>query len=336
VVDLAAPAAAASTSAVGTPTAAPIAEAIELAFPAAAQPVVALGHARLVEYQDADYATLYLQRLDRVREAERAGDPAGALAGETTKETARWLALWMAFDDIVRVAQLKLRAARFERVRREVGAEQDEVVRIYDHFKPGVAEFAALLPAPLATRLLAWDEGRRRRGLDSWSMPLQLATHAPTGALALRLLGGLTGWRRRGSRFATEQQLIERWLAAVERGAREHGPLGLELARCGRLVKGYGSTNERGKRNLLHLIDHQAAGDAAPASRADVVRAAREAALADDAGRAFDRTLVTNGLPARPVVEQPIRFVRRRPAAPLAQSRKEAQRRDAAPTSPRA
>ena len=47
-----------------------------------------------------------------VLDAERAADPAGAHGFATTRETARWLALWMAFDDIVRVADLKSRASR--------------------------------------------------------------------------------------------------------------------------------------------------------------------------------------------------------------------------------
>jgi len=136
------------------------------------------------------------------------------------------------------------------------------------------------------------------------------------GLLALRALAGLRGQRRRGSRFATEQALIERWLAAVQRGLAENATLGLEIARCGRLIKGYGSTNERGKHNLLHLIDHLAwagaAGDAA--QRAMAVAAAREAALADDAGVQFDKTLIAHGAPPRPVVAQPIRWHRRRPA----------------------
>ena len=50
--------------------------------------------------------------------------------------------------------------------------------------------------------------------------------------------------------------MIERWLAAVERGARDDAALGHEMRRCGRLIKGYGATNERGKQNLLHVIDH--------------------------------------------------------------------------------
>jgi indolepyruvate ferredoxin oxidoreductase beta subunit len=128
-------------------------------------------------------------------------------------------------------------------------------------------------------------------------------------------VAALKGQRRRGSRFALEQQLIERWLGAVERGTREHPALGLELARCGRLVKGYGSTNERGKENLLHLIDHLAFTPKPPHERAQAVRAAREAALADDAGRAFDQALAAQGVAVRPLREQTIRWYKRRPAA---------------------
>jgi indolepyruvate ferredoxin oxidoreductase, beta subunit len=135
------------------------------------------------------------------------------------------------------------------------------------------------------------------------------------GMASLRLLSSLRWLRRRGSRFAEEQALIERWLAAVERGTREAWALGHELALCGRLIKGYGSTNERGKENLLHVTDHLAAQPGqAPAVRAQSVEAARTAALADDAGRALDAALVAHGAPARPVKAQPIRWMKRKPA----------------------
>ncbi|HMQ73387.1 MAG TPA: indolepyruvate oxidoreductase, partial [Rubrivivax sp.] len=91
--------------------------------------------------------------------------------------------------------------------------------------------------------------------------------------------------------------------------------LGHELAQCGRLIKGYGSTNERGKANLLHIVDQLARAPQPAADRASAVRAAREAALADEAGQQLDRVLVAHGAAARPLREQPIRFVRRRPAA---------------------
>jgi indolepyruvate ferredoxin oxidoreductase beta subunit len=294
--------------------------AVAEAFPAPVHSLLTLGHARLVDYQDADYAALYVGRLQRVLAAERISDPNGAQVFAVTTEMARWLALWMAFDDIVRVASLKLRASRTERVRREVAAGDDDIVKLFDHFKPGVPEFAALLPAGLAQRLTAWDERRLARGREAWSLPLKVGTHTVLGALALRFVAGLKGRRQRGSRFAAEQDLIERWLAAVEQGAREHWALGHELAQCGRLIKGYGTTNERGKRNLLHVVEHLARADviADPAQRAQAIRAARTAALADDAGLGLDQALIAHGVPARPLRAQPIRWYRRRPGFPSA------------------
>jgi len=258
---------------------------------------------------------LYRERLARVLAAERAGDPSGADKFATTRETARHLAVWMAFDDIVRVAELKCRAARFARVRGEVRAAQGELLRVHDHFKPGVAEFAALLPPSLADALLRWDRRRIARGKSTIALPLKLPSHSLLGLAALRLLASLKGLRPRGSRFAAEQSMIERWLAAVERGARADAALGRELAECGRLIKGYGATNERGKQSLLHVVEHlmQPERFATPVERALAIAAARRAALADDAGKAFDQALLRHGAPARPLREQPIQWVRQRP-----------------------
>jgi indolepyruvate ferredoxin oxidoreductase, beta subunit len=272
--------------------------------------MLALGHARMLEYQGAAYAQLYVDRLHKVLQAEQAADPAATNNFTTTREMARWLALWMAFDDIVRVADLKSRASRWQRVVGEVKAKDDDLLKVYDHFKPGVPEFAALLPASLAHRLTAWDRRRILKGKTPWALPLKVGTHSIIGMLSLRTLASLKWLRVRGSRYATEQNMIEQWLQGVVQGTRRHWQLGHEIALCGRLIKGYGSTNERGKDNLLHVLQHLAKGaDAAQA--ADAVKAARNAALADDAGKALDTTLVQHGAPARPVKEQPIRFVRR-------------------------
>ena len=304
---------------VATPAAtAPVARVVPAClrkFPAAVHEVVTLGHARVLEYQDLRYAQLYLERLRRVLAAERAGDPAAVNGFATTRETARHLALWMAFDDIVRVAALKCRAARFERVRAEVHVGASDLLRVHDHFKPGVPEFAALLPAAWADRLTRWERGRSARGRSPWALPIQLPSHTVAGLLALRGLAALKRLRRHGSRFQTEQALIERWLAAVEHGARQDAALGRELAESGRLIKGYGATSERGKDNLLHVVEHlaRAAHFETPAARAAAVGAARRAALADDAGAALDQVLVNHGAPPRPVREQPVHWVRQRP-----------------------
>lgn len=272
--------------------------------------MLALGHARMLEYQGPAYANLYLERLQQVLDAERSCDPAGARNFATTREMARWLALWMAFDDIVRVADLKSRTPRWERVKGEVKAGEDDLLKVYDYFKPGIPEFAALLPTPLAARLVRWDRARVLKGKQSWALPLKVGTHSISGMLALRVLAGLKWLRIRGSRYAIEQSMIDKWLAGVVHGTRRHWQLGHEIALCGRLIKGYGATNERGKENLLHVLDHLAQGRS-PEACAEAVAAARNAALADDAGKTLDAALIAHGAPARPVKEQPIRFVRK-------------------------
>lgn len=279
-------------------------------FPEPARELFTLGYERLVDYQGRQYAELYAKRLRSVLQAEQAADPQGTHGYATTREMARWLALWMAFDDIVRVADLKSRASRFTRVQGEVKAGSDDLLKVYDHFKPGVPEFAALLPQSLAGRLLAWDRKRVARGRPSWALPLKIGTHSVFGMVSLRALAGMKWLRARGSRFALEQQMIEKWLQGVVQGTRRDWQLGHEIALCGRLIKGYGSTNERGKENLLHVLDHLAHGGRADAA-AQAIHAARAAALADDAGKALDATLVAHGAPPRPVKAVPIRWVRK-------------------------
>lgn len=307
-------------------------------FPEVLRPLLTLGCERLIAYQGAGYARQYLDRVAAVWQVEQAQqgqstmqgphkEPVHAPAqpGQTvtapglsaedcpiTREVARGLAVWMAFDDVIRVAELKSRHARLQRVRDEVRAGPQDVLKVFDHFKPGVPEFAALLPPALARRLLAWDARRQARGLQAWALPLKIGTHTVTGVLALRALGLLKPLRPLGSRWAAEQALIKQWLEAVRGGTRLHAPLGLEIARCCRLVKGYGGTHDRGREQLLHVLQHLAPADQAQAQAAEqAVAAAREAALADGSGKALAEALRHHGAPPQAPREQPIRWVRK-------------------------
>lgn len=289
-------------------------------FPAAARDLLALGLARVTEYQDAAYGALYLERMRQVRDAEASvsmgvgtdSDNPRTEQGTITREVARWLALWMAYDDIVRVADLKSRAARSQRVRNEVRVADGDVLKTYEYFKPGVPEIAALLPAPLAERLKDMNRQRLAEGRPVWEIPVKLASHTIVGTLLLRLLAGMKHLRRWGSRYAEEQALIEDWLTAVVEGAKQDSLLGFEIAQCGRLIKGYGSTNERGRDNLLHVIRHLASPTFGSVSeRTIAIRRAREAALADDAGKALDKTLNELGAAPRAIKAQPIRWMPR-------------------------
>jgi len=282
-------------------------------FPLAIRERVVLGHARCVEYQNTDYGKLYLERLQTVLQAEQRADPAGSQGWACTHETARWLALWMAFDDIVRVADLKSRQSRWQRVQSEVKSQEADLLKVYDHFKPGVPEFAAMLPTRWAEALMRWENKRTAKGQSPWALPLKIGTHSVLGMLALRTLAACKSLRPWGSRYALEQSLITQWLGAVGKGLQHSAALGLELARCGQLIKGYGSTNERGKHNLLHILA-QALNPTAPQT-AQSVSQWRAAALKDDAGQALDSQLRAQGALARPVREQPIRWMRKPPTS---------------------
>lgn len=307
-------------------------------FPKPLWPLLALGCERLLAYQGNRYARQYLDRVADVMGAEQAhganvpaespgltGQASGLQTAEPqdwpiTRETARGLAVWMAFDDVIRVAELKSRSDRLERVRREARAGAQDVLKVFDHFKPGVPEFTALLPAGLAWRLLAWDAKRQARGDKPWALPLKIGTHTVSGVLALRALALLKPLRPWGSRWAAEQALIDRWLQALREGTQRHPTLGLELARCCRLVKGYGGTHERGRELLLHMVQHLGQPSAHDASApegaqalqaAQAVAATREAALADSSGKALTEALRRHGAPPQPLREQPIRWVRK-------------------------
>jgi indolepyruvate ferredoxin oxidoreductase beta subunit len=268
---------------------------------AAAPDLVALGEARVVEFQDAAYGALYRSRVERLRAVERRF---GATAdGELVREGARYLALWMSFDDVIRVADLKCRAARYARVAAESGARADDLLRIADHLKPGLVELAGLLPATLADPLLAWESRRRQRGATPLAWRLNLRADTILGFLALRTLATLRPLRRIGMRYAEEQALIEQWLAAVEEASSLD--VAQELALCGRLVKGYGATNERAKESFRSIMNHLKSSDPA------AIRRAREAALAEESGTALDAALTHAGAPPRTVKAVPVRWVKR-------------------------
>ena len=251
---------------------------VTAAFAPAVHAMLSLGHARVLEYQDDTYAALYLQRLARVRDAERASDPTAAQGWATTRETARWLALWMAFDDIVRVAELSSGPSAGLVCDAKWGPATTTCSKSMTISSPGarvhrpVAAFAGTRPAALGC-----TTSRTRRVL--WALPLQLGTHTVFGTLLLRLLSAQRWLRRRGQRYAEEQALIDRWLDSVVRHTGADWRLGHEIALCGRLIKGYGSTNQRGRDNLPHIIEQLAerAPFATAAERARAIAQARGA-----------------------------------------------------------
>ncbi|MBL8380312.1 MAG: indolepyruvate oxidoreductase subunit beta family protein [Burkholderiales bacterium] len=286
------------------PSAGDLAARVTREFPPEVHDVLGLGVARAQDFQDAAYAALYLDRVARVLAADRAlgGGPGFML----TRETARFLALWMNYEDIARVADLKSRPERFDGIRAEAGIGQGEPIRVVEFFKPGYDELADLLPEGLARRVRAFA---RRRGRNAvFEDGIHVVSTSVLGVLQLRTLAAMKHLRRRSSRFASEQALIERWLAAIV--AAPQGALAIEIALCGRLIKGYSDTHARAKENFTRILENlvESARIADAAERARAVRQAREAAQAAPEAGPLDRVLAPLGVTPRPPKAMPIRF----------------------------
>jgi indolepyruvate ferredoxin oxidoreductase beta subunit len=243
--------------------------------------VMRLALKRLREYQGERYAKLYERRMQPFLDGE----------GRLAAEVARHLALWMAYEDIVRVADLKTRASRFERIRKEVGAKNGEPVVVIDYLKPGLEEFASVLPKYFGKKLVAWAQKRGK--LDAYNIGMHIKTSSVFGFLLVRSLAWLRPLRPFSYRYHEEQELIERWLSLVADAARRDAALAHEVADCARLIKGYGETHRRGKANFLAIVDALVDNPPTPDAReqAAAIRKAREAALADPEGKHLGQAL---------------------------------------------
>lgn len=266
-----------------------LANRIAAEFPAPCHAMLTAGILRSADYQDVAYAASYLDRLLPLARRLAGSKVSAALATELLDATARHLALWMGFEDTVRVADLKTRRARFQRVQSEVRLSKDQQLDIHEFLHPRIEEIADTLPAALGRWLLATPWARAcvapftRKGRV-------VQTSSIRGYLMLYAIASLRGLRRRSLRFGVEHQRIGDWLATIERLALDHPALALEVARLQRLVKGYGDTHARGWGNYQRIMAIAPRLETAT-DGARTLQALREAALADEAGEALSDLL---------------------------------------------
>jgi len=269
-----------------------LAERARKTFPEPLHGIVSAGLRRAVDFQDAAYGSEYLDRLGAIHGLDLAN---GGMARQyrLTDSAAKQLARAMTYDDVIRVADLKTRGRRFDRVRDEVAAKGDQVVTTTEFMHPRLEELAGVLPKALGRRvesskgfrwLLAPFVGRPRRvrtGTIRWFVPLFL-------------VGGLRGLRRNSLRHFRERAHLETWLAKIATVTPKDYSLAVELTENRRMIKGYGDTFARGSSKFDKVM---AAADrlAGRADAADWVRRLRMAALADEEGRALDDALKTVG-----------------------------------------
>jgi indolepyruvate ferredoxin oxidoreductase beta subunit len=215
--------------------------------------VLSLARARLVDYQDAAYAQRYSDHVDTLLTAATAGAATELAArDDAVTEAARELALWMSYEDIIRVADLKTRRSRLDRVRAEAQAGPHDVVEIHEHLKPGLDEIAAVLPRQLG----AWLKPRLKHDtpVGVRGQGLTLATTSVLGFAMLRTLAALRRFRPASLRFAEEQSAIAEWLAALRWALPLNAGWAAALAGLPRLRKGYSDTHARGLRHYDEVM----------------------------------------------------------------------------------
>src|SRR5215831_478511 len=270
-------------------------------FSGEARAVVLAGVERLTDYQDPAYAREFLARLAPVQAVERQrGDGSGALLAET----ARQLALAMAYEDTVRVAELKIRSSRFARVREEVRVEDSQILEIAEFFHPRTQEIADTLPAPLGGWLMRTPWARRLVDRTTRKGKV-IKTTSVGGFLLLYALAKLKRLRRRSLRFAAEQAALSHWLNLVAANARADYPLAVQVARMRNLVKGYGDTRERGQAKFekLTMLVPRLLGRSDSGATLEVLI---KAALADEHGQILDKAIAELGANSVSRVGKPV------------------------------
>jgi indolepyruvate ferredoxin oxidoreductase beta subunit len=251
-------------------------------LPEAARPLAAAGVARLREYQNEALAARYLALL---REFAGVSD---ALA----VSMARQLALRMSSEDVIRVAQLKLAAARAPRLLQESRARPGDIVHVVEFMKPGPMEILSLFPPFIARPLLRFVE---RRGWLDKAIALNVSPTRPLGFLRLRLLAGLRWWRPFTFKHAEDRAWLERWLDLVRRTAARDPAAAVEVAETARLVRGYAATDLRGRAAWARIADEvivpSLEGDPPPGGLADALVQCRVAAQKNPEGGALEAVL---------------------------------------------
>ena len=266
--------------------------------------VLSHGLDRMVDYLDEDYASLFKQRAQRLIAATHLEDHRSVHA---LTEAVRRLALWMAYEDIPRVADLKSRKERFDRIRDEVQLESGQILTVTEYMKPRAEEIADILPISIGQRMMA----RAQRG--GWFPFLgkgrYIRSNGIIGYRLLRTAASLKRIRRKSLRYHEEQAAIEIWLSAMETALKASSGFAMGLAELPRVLKGYSDTLLRGKSAYSKIWESVVAPAIAAKTEdqaADKLRAAIGAALADEDHEKLD-DLLDDRAPQPPILKQSVR-----------------------------
>ncbi|MGD1957056.1 MAG: indolepyruvate oxidoreductase subunit beta family protein [Sphingomonadales bacterium] len=206
---------------------------------------------------------------------------------ELTAETARYLALWMAYEDTIRVADLKTRASRFERVREEVRALPGQLVYTTEFMHPRYVEVCEAMPAFLGGFLM------KQKWLEKLTSPLFskgrfVKSAKLRGFLLLTAVATMRPIKRITLRHKLEHQRMNAWLERVKTAAGRDYAFAVQIVKAQQLIKGYSDTHQRGLKNFTAIME---AVETHRSMTAGQLEGLTRAALQDETGKKLEAAL---------------------------------------------
>lgn len=244
-------------------------------LPDGAAPIVSEGIHRLVDYQGVGYARLYVERLRRFIDKD--------LAPEDFREMARLMAERMAYQDAIRIAQLKL--AEYRDSNGEIISTDIKQFRL--------DELVDALPAVIADPVLkvldkiGW--GARRR------ISIPFSTASRWSIRRLKMEAWLRRWRMFSIRYREERVWIERWLHMIARSMVKQPAATTAVIETATMIRGYGDAYRHGLADWHAIIDSLAKptfdGALPLADLAGAIAEARAAAMPDSRQASLKRAI---------------------------------------------
>jgi hypothetical protein len=229
----------------------------------------------LTEYQGADYAKLYVERLRRFIGKRGVSE---AMLGDI----ARLMAMRMSYEDAVRIAQLKLL---------ELEAYPD-TPRADDVRKLRLDEMVEALPTVVAEPLL---DLLGRFGWVRKRVSIRFSTANRFSIRRLKIEASLKRWRRYSIRYSRERLWVERWLHMIDRAINRQPAAAATLVETATMVQGYGDAYRYGLADWHAIIDGLAKptfdGVLALPDLAGAIAEARSVALPDPRQVALKRKI---------------------------------------------
>jgi hypothetical protein len=262
-------------------------------LPDGAAPIVSEGIRRLIDYQSASYAKLYVDRLRRFVGRRDVDAP-------MFSEIARLMVMRMSYEDPIRIAQLKLAEL-------ETGAGNPRFQSAADVRKFRFDELVGALPAVVAEPVLHVLE---KVGWTHKRVSIRFSTASRWGIRRLKIEAGLRRWRLFSVRYARERAWVERWLHMISRSLAKQPKAASTIVQTATMVQGYGDAYRQGLTDWHAIIDGLAKptfdGVLPLADLAAAIAEARAAVMPDPRQVALKRTIAEIRARALTETQQPV------------------------------